>query len=915
MSTGGTLLSVSGLALDTVINAEGNTDVTVAYRGDLSGSANAVSVTLDRFGTGTGTTTTDAGVLTIGTGIETLSVAASGTAYLTVEAGDTLRTITVSATEAMTFVTDELLTSFNAAGLTKTSDFTFNGTSDLAFVGGAGNDTVRLGGTHSNGDSVDGGSGTDAIRLSMAADRSLQATNVERLFVNLTNSTADLTLTSAQSITEITVSGAGVGGNIINFAGGTVNLVDDGVSSISLDTVSGASVTLVVGGTAQVDIASARVVDASAVTISNVSASAGTINDFANLTLATTVKTLNVTAAGSAGLNLAAIAASGLESLNVVALGSAAATVDVTIGSSAIETITVNAIGSSGSDVTLIGNFAPAGTKELAALSLQASAGASVTAADFNLGSAATGESVSVALNIEAGANSDVVVGGVTGAGLNSVTIGIVAGESASADLGALVFNTGVESNISLNISAAVATGSEVGIVSLDTDGDLNLVVDAITVNDNGVLKLFTGDADFSTASIGVITLKEGASAEIGSLSGLDIGTVAFVVGTNANLDVDSIEVSSIDGISVTVGLDGSAQLANISGGADDAMGDSTFTLSQGADLNVADMDASSLGVLTITVGTAASANFSDFLATGGAVSGLNIVVRSGGTFSADTLQVSGGVLATANIGVTTAATAEFNSITAGTMSKMSITGAGVVNLQSVYVSGGASFDLAGMAGTFSADLRTMSAALTLTGGPGTTMVVVPNESGGSVNNIRLATATGTDTLRYVTAITGAGNEDQVVNFELGSGGDVLSLNSGFASNLNLVNATGTVIGTGAAVNADLSVAIASASTLDASDNVIVFGTAFANTAAMLNFLKTSVTFATAAVPVAGDLIVIFTTDNATSSSMVAVVNFSASGDNNTLATGTATIVQTLANFTGQTAGAWTAANISLGGG
>jgi hypothetical protein len=916
-STGATLLSVSGLALDTLINAEGNTDVTVAYRGDLAGSADTVSVMLDRFGTGTGTTTTDAGTLTIGTGIETLNVAASGTAYLTVEAGDTLRAITVSATEAMTFVTDELLTSFNAAGLTKTSDFTFNGTSDLAFVGGAGNDTVRLGTNLSNADSIDGGSGIDTVRVNLGADRSLQAVAVERLVVNFTNSTADLTLTSAQSITEITVSGGGFGGGIVNFVGGTVNLVDNGASALNLDTVSGASVTLVVGGTAQVDLASARVADAASVTINSITASAGEVNDFTNLTLAQSVKTLNVTAQGSAGLNLAAIAASGLESLNVVALGSAAATVDATVASTALESLTVRAIGSSGSDVTLAGNWVAGTNPGPTTLSFEASAGASITAADFNFGSAATGESVSVGVAINVGEGSDVVAGGLTGVGIQSMELNVAVAASATATIGALVFNSGTEVEESVNISASVASGATLSIASLATDSDdLNLTVGAITVGEGGRLALFTGNAQFSTASIGVITVQAGASADLGGLTGNAIGTISLSVGSQAAFSAEEIDVSAINGLNVTIALEGSAEFADIVAGAG-AIGDTTITLAQSAEFDMADMSASAIGVLSITVGTNASAVFDDILATGGAVSGLNIVVRSAGEFVVDDLFAS--ALATSTFGVGTAATAQFADINvSGSFGKMFATGAGALQLGAVSAGTSVAVDLSAFSGTFSASFATMTAGVTVTGGPGTMVLNLSNVASAQSNSIVLATATGTDTIRYSTAITDTGTGvDEVVRFELGSGGDVISLGSALATQQNLTDADGVNVGTGAAANASLSVVITGATTLGTADNVIRLGTAFANTAAMLNFLTTSISFATSLDGGSGALAVLYTTDAATASTMLALVKFD--GMSGTAASigsagGTVTLIQSLANFTGTTAGSWTGANVVFGG-
>jgi hypothetical protein len=900
-----------------VINAEGNTDVTVAYRGDLSGSANAVSVTLDRFGTGTGTTTTDAGTLTIGTGIETLNVAASGTAYLTVEAGDTLRTITVSATEAMTFVTDELLTSFNAAGLTKTSDFTFNGTSDLAFVGGAGNDTVRLGGTHSNGDSIDGGSGTDTVRLNVGADRSLQASNVENLVLSFTNTTGDLTLTSAQSITQVTVSAASAaaGGSIVNFAGGTVNLVDDALNAMVIDTVTGASVTLVVGGTGDVDVASARVADAVAVTVNSITASAGEVNTITTLNLANTVESLNITAQGSAGFAITNLAGSSLEAVNIVALGSASANIDGTVASTAIQSFTINAIGSTASDVTIDGTIAA--TKGALSATVNASAGATVLINNgIDVGSAVSGDSIESTLTFNAGERS--VVGDanldVDAAG-SRLTVNVSAGVSGTVNVGQISAADITGGEVSIDVSASMAvTGAVVTFEGISGATSQNLNVGAITVGEAGRLALFTANASFSTASFGLITLSEGASADLGGLTGQAIGTVSVAVGTAAAFTAEEIDVSAINGLSVTIALDGSAEFAEIHAG-NGSIGDSTITLSQSAEFDlVGDFSASAIGSLTITVGTNASAIIDDILVTGGALSGLSVVVRSAGEFAVDDIFASS--MATSIFGVGTAATAEIDNLNASaSIAKIFVTGAGTLNIEDFSASASPAIDLSAFSGTFSASFATMSAGLTLTGGPGTTLLTLPNQVSAGVNTVVLATGTGTDTLRYSTAQTDTGSGvDQVANFELGSGGDIVILTSGFNGGSGLRAADGATGATGVAAAADLSVVIAATGvTLDASDNVIRLGTAFANTAAMLSFLRTGITFPSA-ITLSGEFVVLYATDDATGSSKLAIVNVTADGSGTTLVSGDVALVQTLANFTGMTAGAWTAANITFGG-
>jgi len=922
-STGATLLSVSGLALSTVVRGVGNTDLTISHRGDLTGSADTVSVGLENFGTGTGTVATDTGVLTIGTGVDVLNIGAVGTAYLSIEAGDTLRTVNYSGNAALTLTTDELLTSFNASGLTATSDFTFSGTSDLAFNGGAGNDTIRLGGTISNGDSINGGGGTDTVVASISGDVSLNATSIEVATLTFNAATGDLTLTNAQSITNLDlrgVAGPSGAGSVVNWAGGTATLGDDLLTAITIDTVAGATVTLALGtaSVAGVDLASARITDAATVQISNRggTGSAG-VNTLSQLVLSNTVTTLGVTAQGSAGLTITDLQASALTSLNVVAVGSGSANIDAAIASTAISSISLRAIGSTASDITLTNAFA-AGSAVVTSLVAEASAGAAIVLPAMNLGTGATGAAVTSTITVAAGVDSD--VGGtafdLTAEGIETINLNITVGASGSAIIGDIVSEDVVPgTNVTLAISAgSIGSAGYLEIDKISASAGLNLVVGPISVGEGGLLVLGGSSMAFSTGSIGRITLAENAGARVGSagIVATDLGTVALTMGTGSTATIGTAAANS-GAYSVTVGIDASAVFATA---AIANVGESVITLSQSAELDAAAITAvSGIASLTVTVGTNASAVFTDIAVTGSTVSGLNVVVRSGGEFDVSSIFASS-MPVTATFGVAAAGTAQVDTISmSGSLAKIVASGAGSIQLGTITVSGGLAVELQNTS-AFSATFA-QTGALTLTGGAGVNNIVL-SQAGSSSNVLVLATGgsgtgVGTDTIKYVTAaVVTDGGADEIRNFQVGSGGDTIVLGSAINGGSGLRASNGATGGTGVAASAQLSVSISGATTLTAGDNVIRLATAFANTAAMLTFVQTQITFNTALAG-SGEILVMYNVNTA-DTTYLAMLNVSGAGSGTTLVSGDVSLVQTLVKFTGASAGGFTANNIMLGG-
>jgi hypothetical protein len=174
-------------------------------------------------------------------------------------------------------------------------------------------------------------------------------------------------------------------------------------------------------------------------------------------------------------------------------------------------------------------------------------------------------------------------------------------------------------------------------------------------------------------------------------------------------------------------------------------------------------------------------------------------------------------------------------------------------------------------------------------------------------------TGVGTDTIVYLTAAQVTdGGDDEIRNFRAGSGGDVIRLSSAIGAGSGIRDSDGDNY-SGSTASATLSVAITGPTTLVADVNVIRLATAFANTAAMLGFMQTAITFASGIAGNTGNLVVLYNVNTA-DTTFLALVDASGTGAT-TLVSGNVSIIQTIAKFTGVSADAFTAANIVLGGG
>ena len=892
-STGGSLLSVSGLDLTTTVKAVGNTDVTIGYD-DLSGSADTASVTLDRFGTGTCTTVSNTGTLTISDGLETLNLAVSGTAYLNLEAGDSLKTVNVSGAYAMTFTTDDAITSFNASTLAATSSFTFAGTSDLAFVGGDGNDTIALGSTLTDADSINGGNGTDTVSFTLAIGTAqFNGTSIETVNATMVNG-AVLDVSGQGSISTLALTVAAVADvEVYNLnTNATVRLQNNNLSGVAIDTVPDATVTVRVGSgatsaAAGVGIDILTITDPSVLNITTV-ASGGSITVIDSMN---TLKTVDIAVGGTADLTIGSADFSGVETVSLHASGSAILTFGTAggsiLGSTAITTFTLSAEGSGIIDVSgsAFEDVGSAGSK-LDAVTITAVSGAAVYIDSLIVGTgdftASGTHNNSLAIVITAGDGSE-VAGGTGGSG----ALGIAASNA----------------QVTLTLTALSSGLIDLGDVMLGGNGNgtanASLTVSSINIGTTGTVAIGAISGTAAVVTFGGITLEEEATLTIGDIE-LDDGTLnlgTITVGTGADVTianvtgastVGAIAINLADGASASIGNGGIA-FDTVTGSFSTIAINATGTAAQYAQGTLS--GAAKIGQVTVTLGEAASASFGDIKAAS-SIAGVTVNVGTAAQVNFDEILTP--IMGAVSIQVAAGGSAEFTTTasTADTISSITISAAGVVDIHDLAASGGigaisirltgedAAVTVAGQIGSDAGYLSTVS--LTVATGSdlvieaidassmgkltiaGAGNITINDVSGASVAGIDLGGMSGTFTGDFsdvagamtvsgghgTNVITlGAANDtvrllagsgtDTIVYDATGQGSDTI-YNFGtadkilvYATGFALLNGSGSLV-TGTVTGIDFLVVSAGSATMAATDNVIYMSASFANATAML---------------------------------------------------------------------------------
>jgi hypothetical protein len=871
-SIAGSELQVSGLATTTQIELHGNTDITVEFSNTSTGN---VSVAAVNAGTFAGVTTYGVTAVTAnatahlnldpaaGGLISGVTISLSGNNLLNVDAGATADSYTIVGSGSAVLFTDDRIATADASAFAGNLNLQLDGASDVVVKGGAGNDTLRLGTTISNGDSFDGGSGTDTLVATLGGfNRTLTTTNVEVATLTFNDDAGGTLNATGSTVATYNLFGgsAGADANIAGVANGaTVNLTSaaDALDDVSITAVSGAATLSINLGTASGSVAldSVTIGGAAAVTLTAATNTTGT-NSIATATFAAATRSISIsTVGGDADLNVTDLFVGGATALSITSNGSAGLDFATGVNGTSLAAVTVQANGSDAADISL---DAIDNSTGLTLVTLDANSGADifVSGTGIEFGNGASGGVRTAVINMAADTNS-------------------LVGTAASGGSGIRVSTTGAM-DLTINIEAAASGGIHVGIATLaigsataETTSVLN--ISAGSIGNNAVVRLEKIDVDGQTGTqvnVGAVTV--GASAQFVLASG----------GIDA-ANIDNVDVSALN---ITLAASGWAEIGAITTTAGSLNG-VTVVAADGASATFGAVVASAMGAVSVNVASGASANFGAIVASGSA--GASIVgsvgaIELNGADGAGVTFATIGASAVGSIAVSGALDVTFGTITANRVGAINTTQQGV-------------------SGSFTIDLSGVSAAAELSLGAATNVVI--SGRGNDVIGLQ-AGVTGNDTIRYTTTAAGT---DQITNFFAGStGGDQIEILTTIAS-AAILDSSGSAVA--AATDANLSAVITNAATaLAVGDNVIVIGTALGNTAAMLSFV-TGITVSAAAAA-SGTLVVAWTDGSDT---YVSLLEIEGSAAATTIGSGAAAASAiTLATISGVTPGALAAVNFDF---
>jgi hypothetical protein len=859
-SLAATTLTVTGVEVATNIRLEGNTDINVAFRN--STTAGPVGITLVGAGSADGASTL-ASATANGTAhidldqpdtglISGVAVTLSGTNLARLEAGSNVLSYTINGSGNSILVTDDTITSFNAASAQGDLDVTFSGVSEVTVVGGAGNDTFRLGTGLSNSDSVNGGSGTDTVHVTIGGfNRNLVTSNVESAVVTFSEAVGGTLNASASTVSNFTLA-AGTAGNAASLeavgGGATITLSDDDLGDVTLDYASGAvSTTLNLGSASgAVALGTLSITDAANVSINAVGVSGSVGGSIGTASFDSDLKSLTIaTSGGEADLTIGTdnvdMQLGGATSLTVTSNGSAGITFNaVDLAGTALTTVSVNARSDDAADISL----GDVSGQAISTINLSGTSGADVTVGTLDLGDSASATARSITLAIVQGQTSNVTVGAITVNGQGTFNLNVTQSGTAIADVGTItVVKTGT--------ADAAAQNLTFGAVSVAASGEVG--INAIAVGSGTGAQLTFG------------------SIVVGQDGGYSAGNITV---SAALLDVD------VSSVSLTVGASATATFGNIVENSGGAVGNVLVTLGSEATATFGTVTASAIGTHTIVAATGASANFGNMTAeqTVGAIE-ISGVDGADVQFGAIGASAVGAIAASGALNVT--------------IGRVVATTIGEVNATNLGVSGQFSIDLSGVTNAIEVKL-----------GAATNTVV--SGVGNDVFTLRSGT-TGNDNIQYTTATQG---QDNLINFFAGStGADQIEFDvSEFVAAIR--DADGSAVA--AAATTDVMIA-SSATSLADTDNVLILTSAYASTAGMITDLVSGVTFATA-LRGSGNLVVVFT-DGSDSHVGLLSFSASANNADTKLATALAAgevTFTTLATLSGVSAGAVAAANFAF---
>ncbi len=872
-------LDVSGLTDDTTIVLYGNTDINVAYNNTTTG-ATASAVLVNAGSAGTATTIASASATNTANFdfdqadlglVTTVNLEVRGSLNLArIEAGSSAATFTVTGTGNAALVTDDKITSFDASAAAGNIDITFAGASEVVAKGGAGADTFRFGTTISNNDSVNGGEGSDTVALTVGGfSRNLNTTNVEVASITFADANGGVVNASGSTVTTYNVyaGSASADASISEIANGATIVLGataGGLDDVTLDAVSGAATMTINLGTASggLSISGLSVTDVAAVTINSIANTTGT-NVISSATFDSDAKSIAITTnGGDADLQMTAMALGGVTSLSITTNGSAGFLLQSAIDSAtALSTVSLAASGT-GADITL--NDLGSGIG-LTTIVIDANAGADVFASAVTFGNSASATIGVYTISVDAENGSVVGTAAIAGSGIIVTTTGAA---SVNVNVNAQASSTVHIGDMTLLQGAATASAAG-GVITYS----------AGTIGNNAIVRFaeVNSSATFTGTQLVLSNVVLGVSAELGLWSG---GVAASGV---SDFDVQALNI--------TLGQSAIAEIAKGSGIETTAgsVGSITVVAATGASATFGAIAASAVGAFTVNVESGASANFGNIstVAAGPATAANVGSIELGGVSAGG---VTFGTIAASGVGAI--AVSGGLDVTFGTITTNTV---GTVDATQLTKSGSFTIDLSGVANAVEVNL-----------GAGTNTII--SGAGNDVITLK-AGATGNDVIRYTVSSQGT---DNIVNFFAGStGADQIEVlvtigSAAFLDGAGSAQVAGTDINLSAVINGT-----GSSATLAVDDNLIVLGTAFANTAAMQSFFNTGVILGSAAIASANFLVA--WTDG--SDTYVSLLDAADAGSANATTLGSAghTITTTtLAVISGVTPGALNAVNFDF---
>jgi len=836
-------------------NFTGNKTATIGYlASDLTGSADSVTLELNRVGSSTQGVTISAA----DAGIETQVINSTGSATNYVASAtlsDSTKTLTITGDQKVT-ITDLVIStpalktvdaSANTAGVS--IDLVVGTARDLSVTGGAGNDTFTFGDSLTIDDTLNGGDGTDTISVSGAIGSTVTLTSIEA--VTYTTNSVTHTATQANLANLKTVTEAG---NAVTISSGASN----GLSLVAAAT----------GGTFEYSLKTGTDSTADSVTLQNgLATSSSAVDTTFKSNAIETLNLNNVTkTAGTANQLTVAAPTSGNSALSkIVVTGNA----DTTIadGGRYASELVVDATGSTGA---LVYN----GVSSVAETILGAAGNDTFTfaAGEFTSDDSINGGEGNDTLTLTATASADNAFGRLYATAIENVKIAAVdqdqttsidfRGASGLVAVTATITDVGTVSTTLDNLPATVtkativadddlssasADTSAAGAITIDTDGGSTLAV------------VLSSDSDLSTATLYSTTFGASGGRAALTLSGTATTYNMTQAGTGTQADYLTVTANAATSLSLStasraVDIDSlsATKLTSLT-----ITGSGAFTLGAAAvstGSKLATIDASSatgavtLGGSTIVERASAASittgSGDDTIQFGLSTDGANTISAGlNGTVSSsnpgDTLKLTGLLSSTTTFDLS--ATADQVVTLNGVASAGAQTGFEAIDGSSLVSAAGVGFIATGSSG---ANKIVGSAGVdTIDGGAGNDTI-----TGGLGNDI-LTGGSGNDT--FVLSASASNGVDIITDFKPGTGFDVLNVNAFLGATVDALAGTTSTIGVTPAGTATLVAAnvatyylAAAASLGDA--NVVASGGTVAGTFIMGNSQKGIVVAATA---------------------------------------------------------------------